>query len=274
MNNIFNEAIESHAQWKTVLLKNLDAGVSQDVNTIGDFRVCNLGRWINGDGAKYHQITSFGSMCDAHERFHRAAAEVVARINANDKAEAESLLAVDGEFTLSSAKLIKALMDCYKDVADAVVGGLRNRRKVKDILKAKENNAVFTVQGDVSSMEAIKMMVDHNIGSLAVDKDGRFHGLFTERGYLQRLLSRGSDALNAPISEMIDTNTVYVDPEDSVELCMVLMTAMHTRHLPVMETDKLVGMISIGDVIKHVVSESNEKISQLDAYVHGSYGAQ
>ena len=117
-------------------------------------------------------------------------------------------------------------------------------------------------------------MVDHNIGSIAINKDDNFLGIFTERGYLQHLIYRGAPALEAPVSELIDINTIYVDPDDSVEQCMILMTATHTRHLPVMEHGKLVGMISIGDVIKQVVSDDSDKISQLDSYVHNRYGAQ
>ena len=91
---------------------------------------------------------------------------------------------------------------------------------------------------------------------------------------MQHLVFRGALTLEAPVSEMIDVNTIYVDPEDSVEQCMILMTATHTRHLPVMDQGKLVGMISIGDVIKQVVSDDSDKISQLDNYVHNRYGAQ
>jgi len=91
---------------------------------------------------------------------------------------------------------------------------------------------------------------------------------------LQHLIYRGAHALEAPVAEMLDVNLIEVDPNDSVELCMTLMTATHTRHLPVIEQGRLVGMISIGDVIKQVVSDDNDKIAQLDAYVHNRYGAQ
>jgi len=73
---------------------------------------------------------------------------------------------------------------------------------------------------------------------------------------------------------MLDINTLCVDPDDSVEQCMILMTSTHTRHLPVLENGKLIGMISIGDVIKQVVSEDSSTISQLTDYVHNRYGVQ
>lgn len=272
--NIFNDAIEMHAQWKMTLKKHLEEGVIQDIKKVGDCHACNLGRWIYGDGVRYNRLPSFESMCLAHEHFHRAAAEVALHSNANNKAKARSLLTSDGDFSQSSSKLLKALLDCSKDLADSVVGVMGNRRKVKDILKAKENNNIFSIESHTSVLDAIRIMVDHNVGSIAINKDDNFLGIFTERGYLQNLIYRGEHALEAPVSEMIDVNIIDVDLDDSVEQCMILMTTTHTRHLPVMDHGKLVGIISIGDVIKQVVSDDSDKISQLDSYVHNRYGAQ
>ncbi|MDD5322023.1 MAG: CBS domain-containing protein [Methylococcales bacterium] len=272
--NIFNDAIEMHAQWKMTLKKHLEEGVIQDIKKVGDCHACNLGRWIYGDGVRYNRLPSFESMCLAHEHFHRAAAEVALHSNANNKAKARSLLTSDGDFSQSSSKLLKALLECSKDLADSVVGVMRNRRKVKDILKAKENNNIFSIESHASVLDAIKIMVDHNVGAIAINKNGNFLGIFTERGYLQHLIYRGEHALEAPVSEMIDVNIIDVDLDDSVEQCMILMTTTHTRHLPVMDHGKLVGIISIGDVIKQVVSDDSDKISQLDSYVHNRYGAQ
>ena len=269
--NMFNEAIESHTQWKMTLKKHIEEGVIQDIKKIGDCHACNLGQWIYGDGVRYNRLPSFESMCLAHEHFHRAAAEVVLYCNSNDKAKARSLLTSDGAFSRSSAKLIKALMDCNKDIADPVADVIRNRRKVKEILKAKENKNIFSIEGDVSVLDAIKIMVDNNIGSIAINKDGNFLGIFTERGYLQHLVYKDGLSLETPVSKMIDVNTICVDPDDSVEQCMVLMTATHTRHLSVMDQGKLVGIISIGDVIKRVVSYDNDKIAELNDFIHNPY---
>jgi len=268
--NLFNEAIESHTQWKMNLKKHIEEGVIQDIKKVGNCHVCDLGEWIYDDGVRYNRLPSFESMCIAHEHFHRAAAEVVLHSNANDKTKARSLLTSDGDFSQSSAKLIRALMDCSKDIADPVADVIRNRHKVKDILKTKENN-IFSIEGHASVLDAIKIMVDHNIGSIAINKDGNFLGIFTERGYLQHLIFSGALSLETPVSEMIDVNTIYVDPDDSVEQCMILMTATHTRHLSVMERGKLVGIISIGDVIKQVVSYDNDKIAELNNFIHDPY---
>ena len=182
-------------------------------------------------------------------------------------------MADDGAFSKSSAKLIKALMNCSKDICGSVVTDvIQNRHKVKEILQTKESNDTFSIEGHASVLDAIKMMIDHNIGSLAVNEDSEFLGIFTERGYLKHLLSKGGPSLNEPISGMIDANTISVNPDDSVEQCMILMIANHTRHLPVMDVGNLVGMISIGDVIKRIVSDDQDTILQLDAYVHNRYG--
>lgn len=137
--NIFNEAIEIHALWKTNLKRHIEEGVFQDINKVGDCHACDLGRWIYGDGIRYNHLPSFESMCTAHEHFHRTAAEVIYLTNTNNVIRARSLLAADGTFSQSSSKLIRALMDCSKELADTVVTGIRNRHKVKDILQNKEN---------------------------------------------------------------------------------------------------------------------------------------
>ena len=84
---------------------------------------------------------------------------------------------------------------------------------------------------------------------------------------------KGMSSLETPVGEMVDEDTIYVDPEDPIEQCMTLMTSTHKRHLAVMAEGKVAGIISIGDVIKLVIAEHREKRSQLEAYVHGHYGA-
>lgn len=272
--NIFNDAIEIHAQWKTTLKKHLEEGLFQDIKKVGDCHACNLGHWIYGEGVCYNHLPSFEAMCIAHEQFHRIAAEVIYHSDANEKMKARSLLTADGAFTQSSIRLIRTIMNCSKDLADSLVTDLRSRHKVKDVIKNKEIHDIFSIDGHATALDAIKIMVDHNIGSIAINQDNKFLGIFTERGYMQHLMSRGECCLAETVSELIDINTIYVDPDDSIEQCMILMTSMHTRHLPVVVQDELVGMISIGDVVKQLVSDDSDNISQLESYIHGSYGAQ
>ena len=151
---------------------------------------------------------------------------------------------------------------------------MSNVRKVKNILQHKENKNIVSVQGHTSVKETINMMLDHNIGSIVIYKEEDFLGIITERGYLKSLLSKGLSTLEAPASEMVDENTVFINSEDTVEQCMKTMTDTHSRHLPVLENGKLVGMVSIGDVVKELLDEDNDTITQLDAYVHNQYGTK
>jgi CBS domain-containing protein len=271
MNNVFNNAIEAHTQWKIVLNKHIEEGTVEDIKKVGNCHICELGQWIYGEGTKYNQLPSFESMCTAHEHFHRVAAEVIFYSNSDNKDKARSLMTANGAFSQSSAKLIKALMDCSKDLTGSVVNGLRNRGKVNDILAKKDSN-IWSIESHKSVLDAINMMVIHNIGSLAIYENDNFLGIFTERGCFQHISYNGSLTLETPVSQMIDVNAIYVDPNDSIEQCMIFMTSAHTRHLPVINQGKLVGVISIGDVIKQVVSDDSDKIKQLDDYVHNRYG--
>ena len=273
-NNIFNEAIETHVQWKLILKRHLEEGVIDDLEYVGNFHACNLGKWIYSDGIKYNILPSFDSMCTAHEQFHRAAAEVAFHSKAKNIEKATSLMAIDGGFSQASVNLMKALMDCSKDLSDSLVKGIRNIRKVKNILSKKETKNIFSIEGSSTVMEAVKMMIDHNIGSVVINQDAEFIGILTERGYLKNLLHKGISTWEMPVSKMVDADTTYIDAEDSVEQCMLVMLSTHTRHLPVLENGKLIGVISIDDVIKEVVEDDSEKFTDLDAYVHNRYGAQ
>ncbi len=275
MNNLFNEAIETHAQWQTILKRHIEEGQAQNLEEAGNCHICGLGKWIYGDGEKYNRSPSFASMASAHEQFHLIAAEVALNTNTKDIAKAKSLLATDGSFSKASVKLIKSLMNCSRELSDSLVTGIRNVRKVKNILQTKEIKDIVTIAGNAPVMDALKSMIEHNIGSLVInDIDDNLLGIITERGFLKNLYHKGLSALDASVSEMLDKDMIHVDPDDSVEQCMLLMTATHLRHLPVIENGKLIGMISIGDVVKEVVTDDVEKISQLDEYIHGDYGAK
>lgn len=272
--NIFNEAIEAHAEWKLNLIRNVEAGVLQSIKEVENCHACELGRWIYGEGSRYNPLPSFNALCSSHEQFHRAAAEIVHYCNAGETAKAKSLLKPEGLLHQSSSKLVKALMDCSKELAGSVVKGFRSTGKVSDLLKSKADNQVVSIDSTKSVKDAIKLMVEKNIGSLAVYQGRELLGIFTERGYMQNIAHKGVTSLETPVSDLIDAHTIFVDPDDSVEQCMVLMTSTHTRHLPVMQEGQLTGMISIGDVIKRVISDDEYKVTQLEGYIRGHYGAK
>jgi CBS domain-containing protein len=271
--NVFNDAIETHVQWKTTLKKQVEDGLPvRDVKDVASCHVCELGRWIYGEGIRYNRLPSFESMCSIHEHFHRVAGEVVRHVNSGDRVTALALLKPDGLFAQSSAKLVKSLLECGRELAGAVVKGVRISGRVGDVLRTKASDVIHSIDGFTALSEALKVMVGHNIGALVVYHEGEFRGIFTERGYARNMVRMGLAALEIPIAELVDTDTISVDPDDSIEQCMTLMTSTHKRHLPVIRDGKVAGIISIGDVIKQVVAEDRENVSQLEDYIHGHYG--
>lgn len=271
--NLFNDAIESHAEWKLALKRQIEQGQRIDLKEVANSHSCELGQWIYGEGLRYNRLPSFEAMCYNHEHFHRAAAEVVRCANAGDTKKALAMLKPEGLCAQSSNKLVRSIMDCSKELSKAIVKGTVNTGQVRDVMQSKGIKEIYSVQSSISVMDALRTMVKHNIGALAVLDDTKFIGIFTERGYAHHIVAKGGASLRAAIADLIDAETFCVTPDDSVEHCMTLMTTTHKRHLPVIENDNLVGIISIGDVIKRATSESDEKRSQLEAYIHGHYGA-
>jgi CBS domain-containing protein len=138
--------------------------------------------------------------------------------------------------------------------------------KVKDILRFKGNN-VYSVEPSIMVIQAIELMCEKNIGGLLIVENGHLRGIFTERDYARKLILKGKSSKNTPISELMTKNPFTVTPNNSIEDCMDLMTVKHIRHLPVVEGDELVGVISIGDVVKHIIEEQKNIIEHLENYI-------
>ena len=138
--------------------------------------------------------------------------------------------------------------------------------KVKDILRTKGNN-VYSVEPTIMVYQAIERMCEKNIGGLLIVENGRLVGIFTERDYARKLILKGKSSKTTPISELMTENPITVSPENSIEDCMNLMTGKFIRHLPVVEGDKLVGLISIGDVVKQIIEEQKDIIEHLENYI-------
>ncbi len=117
--------------------------------------------------------------------------------------------------------------------------------------------------------DAIKLMADKNIGSLLVMEGDRLVGMVTERHYAQKVFLKGKASPTTPVSDIMETHVVCVRPDQSVEECMALMTDKRFRHLPVIERDVVVGLVSIGDLVKSVIRDQAFVISQLENYVRG-----
>jgi CBS domain-containing protein len=138
--------------------------------------------------------------------------------------------------------------------------------KVRDILNAKGNN-VYSVEPTIMVYQAIERMCEKNIGALLIVDDGKLVGIFTERDYARKLILKGKSSKTTPISELMTQNPITVTPENTIDECMNLMTGKFIRHLPVVEHDKLVGLISIGDVVKLTIEEQKDIIEYLENYI-------
>ena len=140
-------------------------------------------------------------------------------------------------------------------------------RTVKDILTTK-GNEVKTIDRKRSVYEAIVMMDDHHIGSLVVTDDGKLAGVVTERDYACKIIVKGRASKTTQIGDIMSDRLVVVKPETTINECMALMTDKRIRHLPVLDGEELVGLVSIGDVVKEVIDEQNFVIEQLESYIH------
>lgn len=139
--------------------------------------------------------------------------------------------------------------------------------KVKDILASK-GKIVFSVEPTTIVYRAIEMMCEKNIGGLLIVENGKLVGIFTERDYARKLILKGKSSKDTPISELMTKNPFSVSSENSIEDCMNLMTDKHIRHLPVVDENQLIGMISIGDVVKQIIHEQKGIIEHLESYIH------
>jgi CBS domain-containing protein len=141
---------------------------------------------------------------------------------------------------------------------------------VADILAAKGSN-VLTVDRDASVLDAIRSMVEANVGSVIVAEGDAINGIFTERDYLRRIVLEGRTSQTTPIIEVTTERLVVVDPSRSTDECMSIMTQERIRHLPVIDQGKLVGIISIGDLVKYLSKEREAEIRYLTDYIAGKY---
>lgn len=140
---------------------------------------------------------------------------------------------------------------------------------VNQLLKAK-GAAVKTVTPDTPLYEALKVMAEHNIGAVPVAEAGNLVGIFSERDYARQAVLRDDLMLDTPVKQIMTKKVVYVRPGQTVEECMALMTDKHIRHLPVLVDNKMVGIVSIGDLVKDIISRQKFIIEQLENYIVSS----
>jgi CBS domain-containing protein len=139
---------------------------------------------------------------------------------------------------------------------------------VKDVLDKKGSNVHF-IYPDASVFDALKMMAENNIGSLVVLEDDKPVGIITERLYAREIILKGRTSPGTFVREIMSTRVVYARPDQSVQECMAVMTERGVRHLPVFEDERLIGIVSIGDMVKSVIGDQKFVIDQLGHYIHG-----
>jgi CBS domain-containing protein len=139
---------------------------------------------------------------------------------------------------------------------------------VAHLLQAK-GHAVWSIPPDASVYEAIKLMADKGVGALLIMEGQRLVGIVSERDYARKVILQGKSSWDTPVSEIMTDKVFYVRPDQTVEDCMALMTAQRIRHLPVLDDERVIGVVSIGDLVKAVISEQEVRIQQLEQYIMG-----
>ena len=138
-----------------------------------------------------------------------------------------------------------------------------------NILKSKPDQTVHAITPTASVFDAVKLMAEKNIGALLVMEGEKVVGIITERDYARKIVLMARSSKETPVRDVMTSSVMYVRPDQTSEECMVLMTENRLRHLPVMNGDKLIGLISIGDLVKDIISAQKFIIQQLEHYIAG-----
>jgi CBS domain-containing protein len=140
-------------------------------------------------------------------------------------------------------------------------------KTLKQLLEAK-GREVYTIEPGARVFDALKLMADKGVGALIVTEGGRIAGVISERDYARKVILLGKSSHELQVREIMTGKVITVDPGQSVEECMALMTEKRIRHLPVTEGERLVGVLSIGDLVKEVIAAQRQTIEQLESYIH------
>jgi CBS domain-containing protein len=141
-------------------------------------------------------------------------------------------------------------------------------KRVKDILEVKGRD-IWSIEPGSSVYEAMKLMAEKEVGALMVMEGGKLAGLISERDYARKVILKGRSSRTTQVREIMTIQVLYAHPEQNIEECMALMTEKRVRHLPVFEEGELIGVISIGDLVKSIITEQRFVIEQLVRYING-----
>ena len=140
-------------------------------------------------------------------------------------------------------------------------------KSVRQLLEAK-GRETHTIGPDARVFDALKLMAEKNVGALIVTEGGRLAGIISERDYARKVILLSKSSHDIAVREIMTAKVITVQPGQTVEQCMALMTEKRIRHLPVTEGEKLVGVLSIGDLVKEVIADQEQTIKQLESYIH------
>lgn len=140
---------------------------------------------------------------------------------------------------------------------------------VRQLLAEKPTNAIYSVRPDQMVIEALELMAARQVGAVMVVLNDRLVGIFSERDYARKGILVGRKAKSTPVTEVMTPNVFTVTPEQNIEDCMKLMSDKHFRHLPVVETDQVIGLLSIGDIVSAMLREQENHIQNLQQYITG-----
>jgi CBS domain-containing protein len=142
--------------------------------------------------------------------------------------------------------------------------------KIRNVLKDKNRNAIFSVTSDSTVYDALVQMADKNIGAVLVIDDGNLSGIFSERDYARKVILQGKASHDTKISEVMTSKLITVSSEHPLEVAMAIMSDKHIRHLPVLDNEQLIGIISINDVVTSIMRDQKDRIASLESYISGN----
>ncbi len=142
-------------------------------------------------------------------------------------------------------------------------------KTVRDILKAKAIKGTYTVTADTKVVDALRLMAEAGVGALIVTEHHRVVGIVSERDYARKVVLMARSSHVATVRDIMSTTVLAVDPDQTIDDCMEIMTERRFRHLPVLDEGRLIGMVSIGDVVKEIISDQQGTIVHLEQYIRG-----
>ena len=142
--------------------------------------------------------------------------------------------------------------------------------QVKQILHTK-GKEIWSVGPQATVYEALELMSEKNVGALVVIEKGSLVGIFSERDYARKVILQKRSSQNVTVGELMTRKVFYLEPQSTIEDCMTLMTDKHIRHLPILENERLIGIVTTGDLVKQIIADQEFTIQQLEKYVQGQF---